>query len=88
MSRSYKKKSIIKNKPTFGKKLGNRKFRRKSKAKLKSGKTEELPLKKREIINDYDVCDWKFLITQKTDDLYVKFGHKPLRKGKKKKINK
>ena len=97
MSRSYKKQSIIKDKPASGKRLGNKKFRRKTKQKAKTIKSIDwdsiedpmlFPEDKSEVINDYDVCDWKSTITDKTDNYYIKLGLKPLRKGKKKKINK
>lgn len=64
MSRSVKKIGIYKDKPTFGKKLGNKKFRRKTKQKIKNSE-EELPIDKSEVINDYDVCDYKFFSKDK-----------------------
>ena len=64
MSRSYKKKPIIKDKPTSGKRLGNKKFRRKTKqlTKKKDVDFEEVLFleDKSEVINDYDVSDYKF----------------------------
>lgn len=65
MSRSKKKVGIYKSKATFGKKWGNRKFRRKSKQKAKKPDEDTMfPEDKSEVINDYDVCDWKWF----TDD--------------------
>lgn len=55
MSRSYKKRPVIKDK---GRKDYNKIFRRKERQRLKEGK--QLPIKTRELVNDWDVCDWKF----------------------------
>lgn len=60
MSRSYKKESIIKDKPTWGKNTGNKMFRRKSKEKTKLLLEDELPHDKSEVINDYSVSDYWF----------------------------
>lgn len=66
MSRSYKKKAIIKDSGLGFKTLGNRKFRRKSKQKVKLNDPDSvLPVDKSEVVNDYDVCDWKFEVTKK-----------------------
>ncbi len=58
MSRSYKKNAIIKDKNKLSQKLGNRKLRRKGK-RIESEET--MPSKKNEVINQYDVSDWKFV---------------------------
>lgn len=59
MSRSYKKHPIIKDKDKDFQKIGNRKFRRKSKQKNKLSDPDAiLPIDKSEVINDYDVTDW------------------------------
>ncbi len=59
MSRSVKKVPIIKDKNRFAQKLGNRKFRAVNKMRLKHGKEELLLNDKSEVIDDYDVSDWK-----------------------------
>lgn len=60
MSRSYKKNKIVKDKPTRGKRIGNKLFRRKSKLDVKSDK-EILLIDKSEVINDYDVSDYRMI---------------------------
>lgn len=80
MSRSYKKKAIIKDSGLGFKALGNRKLRRKSKQVTTlmkcTGKDCDhstcdyedpflLPYDKSEVVNDYNVCDWKFEVTKK-----------------------
>lgn len=60
MSRSYKK-DILKDKDRFSQKLGNRLFRRKSKSKLKLLDEDKLPHSKSEVVNDYNVSDYKFI---------------------------
>lgn len=66
MSRSVKKKAIIKDNSSGFKEIGNRKFRRKSKQKTKLNDPDViLPIDKSEVINDYSVCDWKFHVTKK-----------------------
>lgn len=67
MSRSYKKIPIIKDKPTEGKKQGNKSFRRKSKIKIKDERYDELPYDKSEVINDYDVSDYWFFANEVTE---------------------
>ncbi len=59
MSRSYKKQRITKDMDKFNKKLGNKKLRRITKQLIKSGDSEAVPNKKREVIQDYNVTDWK-----------------------------
>jgi hypothetical protein len=81
MSRSYKKERVVKDKSKSSQKQGSRNLRQKTKQKLKVKPLEEdliLPKDKSEVINDYDVTDWKF-----RDDDKKYFG-----KGKLKKINK
>jgi len=66
MSRSYKKKAIIKDSGLGFKALGNRKLRRKSRQKVKLNDPDSvLPIDKSEVVNDYNVCDWKFEVTKK-----------------------
>ena len=59
MSRSRKKVSSIVDHPKDAKKINNRKFRRRSKTAIVTDK--ELPIKNSEVMNDYDVSDYKFL---------------------------
>ena len=59
MSRSVRK-PVIKDKNKFSQKQGNKTFRGKTKQFIKMGKFEELPLDKSEIVNDYDVSDYKW----------------------------
>lgn len=62
MSRSYKKQPVLKDKNKGMQKIGNRKFRRKSKQKNKLNDPDAiLPIDKSEVINDYDVTDWKII---------------------------
>ena len=75
MSRSYKKVAIIKDNNSFSKKLANKKFRRKSKNIDLEKNSEKLPIKSNEVINQYDVCDYKFR-ANKNDDYYNKFKRK------------
>lgn len=68
MSRSYKKNKIVKDGGKSGKQVANRKFRKKVKNKLQNHIITEdtiLPINKSEVINDYDVCDWKLFLGQK-----------------------
>lgn len=61
MSRSIKK-PIIKDKNQYSQKLGNRKMRTKTKILLKMrGEDAALPIDKSELVNDYDVSDYKFI---------------------------
>jgi hypothetical protein len=56
MSRSRKKVPVVKDKgPEL--KFYNRKFRRKEKQALQEGK--DPPVRTSEVVNDWDVCDWK-----------------------------
>ncbi len=57
MSRSFKKHPVKKDKG-FKKSFYNRIFRRKEKQNLLKGK--EPPHSVSEVVDDYDVCDWKF----------------------------
>lgn len=62
MSRSVKKTGVYKDKATSGKRIGNKIFRRTSKQKVKRSIHDEdilLPEDKSELINDYDVVDWR-----------------------------
>lgn len=78
MSRSYKKKNIIKDKSRFAQKSGNRSMRRKIKQKAKKADEDTMfPEDKSEVINDYDVSDFKILDADK----YVG-------KGKRKRVTK
>ncbi len=97
MSRSFKKNKVVKDKPTFGKKLGNKKFRRKTKSLAKTIKLPKckgkncdhsncdyedtwlFPEDKSEVINDYDVSDYKIFLNEINSTLL---------KGKDKKLNK
>lgn len=75
MSRSVKKKPIIKDKPTSGKRIGSKKFRRKSKQKVKRIDEDTiLPEDKSEVINDYDVSDFKFHVNKKNCNKVNKKG--------------
>lgn len=61
MSRSYKKKSIIKDKNRGMQKAGSKGVRRVTKTKLKNVDPEKviLPEDPSEIINSYSVTDWR-----------------------------
>jgi len=61
MSRS-KKKPIITDVTKGKKKISHKKFRRKVKQDIQSDKLDELPLNEKEITNQYDVCDYKYII--------------------------
>lgn len=81
MSRSYKKERVVKDKSRSHQKQGSQSMRRTTKQKLKTRSHEDdllLPIDKSEVINDYNITDWKF-----RDDKKKWFG-----KGKDKKINK
>ena len=83
MSRSYKKNLVIKDHPKGAKKDNNKRFRRKVKSKLKGISDDTLlPLDKSEVMNDYDVSDYKFII-----DKNKPYSNKIL-KGKNKRLNK
>lgn len=77
MSRSFKHIRVIKDKSKFYQTLGDRIMRRIVKSKLKDI-TEDmiLPTKKNEIVNQYNITDWKAF-----DFKFTWFG-----KGKNKKI--
>ncbi len=66
MSRSYKA-PIIKDKNRFSQKQGNKTFRGKTKQFIKMGKFEELPLDKSEVVDDYNVSDWKWFSKDEED---------------------
>ena len=66
MSRSFKK-PIIKDNNSFCQKEGHRRFRGKTKQLIKQNKFEELPVTMSEVINDYDVCDYKIFSKRKSD---------------------
>lgn len=63
MSRSNKKYAIIKHKTNH--KWYNRLFRRINKQRIKNNKE---PRKMKEIINDWDVCDWIYNAEHDEDD--------------------
>lgn len=88
MSRSYKHKNILKDTNKGSKLIGSRKMRRKTKSKLSPRTIIDdeliLPEDKSEVINDYDVCDWKIYFDELSEDI-----RKQVIKGRKiKKINK
>lgn len=69
MSRSYKKQAIIKDPSnTQGKKFSNRKLRRKTKQAIHH-EDENMPLPD-ELINQYDICDFKIHYNKKEDGEY------------------
>jgi len=74
MSRS-KKKPIITDVTKEKKKISHKKFRRKVKQDIQADKLDELPLNEREITNQYDVCDYKYIIDKEN-----KFYNKSKRK--------
>lgn len=89
MSRSFKKNSIIKDMNKSAKVLGNKLMRKKLSKNINFEEDDLiLPIDKSEVVNDYDVTDYKFFIDQKTDEHYIEHGLKPLRKGKNKKLPK
>lgn len=65
MSRSYKKNQIYKDYNKGSKKLSHRKFRRKSKQIL--DEEDKLSFKQSEVMNPYDISDWKIICN---DDCY------------------
>jgi hypothetical protein len=68
MSRSRKKVAIVKDNSTGYKKIGNRKFRRKTKNKLHNVDEDTIfPEDKSEVTNDYDVCDYKWFTDNEID---------------------
>ena len=76
MSRSYKKQNIVKDKNRNAQKQGSKVLRSLTKSKIKSLPLDDiiLPEDKSEVVNDYNVTDWK---------------HKNKKgKGKKNKLNK
>lgn len=60
MARSYKKNKIYRDHNRFFFKLANRIIRHISKQKLKTEEDPILPIRKSEVINDYDVSDYSF----------------------------
>jgi len=66
MSRSVRK-PVIKDKNKFSQKQGNKTFRGKTKQFIKMGKFEELPLDKSEVVDDYNVSDWKWFSKDEED---------------------
>lgn len=69
MSRSYKKKKVLKDKSRSHQKLGNRIIRRRNKSKLRNVDEDTMfEEDKSEVVNDYNVTDWKFFIDD--DDTY------------------
>lgn len=63
MSRSYKKEPVIKDKNKKAQKQGSRNLRQKTKQKLKTKPFDEdlmIPITKSEVINDYNVSDYKW----------------------------
>jgi hypothetical protein len=57
------------------KKVSHRKFRKQVKQKIHENRLEELPEDQKEIVNQYDIVDWKFRATEE-DDYYEKFKRK------------
>lgn len=60
MSRSFKKFKIYRDHDRYYFKLANRIIRRITKSKLKTEEDPLLPIKKSEVVNDYDVSDYSF----------------------------
>ncbi len=59
MSRSTRK-PIVKDKNRYSQKLGNRRMRAKTRDMMKHEKFDNLPVDKSEVINDWDVSDWRW----------------------------
>jgi hypothetical protein len=74
MSRSRKKvSSFVDPSNTSGKRIGSRIMRRKTKELLKNDPDSELPKSKSEVINDYSVCDYRFILwDERGDETYKK----------------
>lgn len=66
MSRSRKKISVVKDQNTYAKRLGNKLFRAKVKDSVSKGK--ELPYDKSEVVNDWDIVDWKTYTNRNHND--------------------
>jgi len=58
MSRSYKKNGVLKHKDGYYQKLGNKIFRQKSKTGIRED--TELPYNKSEVVEDWNVSDWRY----------------------------
>lgn len=69
MSRSWKKVSVVKDQNTYAKRMGNKLFRAKTKDSL--SKNQELPYDKSEVVDDWDIVDYKQYIS-KQDKHYEK----------------
>ena len=61
MSRSYKKPII---KDSKGSKWYNKLFRRTNKQRVNSNREPKLM---KELVNDWDICDWRWFIVEKED---------------------
>lgn len=71
MSRSFKKNAVSKDPSnTEGKKIANRKLRRKVKQAIHN-EDDDMPLLD-EVMNQYDVCDYKIRFDKKSDGEYYK----------------
>ena len=61
MSRSKKKEPIIKDHPKNAKEMSKRKIRHKVKQILNKEESDELIPNERQLTNQYDISDWKFI---------------------------
>lgn len=76
MSKSYKKYGILKIGYPWAKTIANRKLRRRNKIRVQHGK---YPLMPKEVVNQYDIIDWKFIwerVTDKTAELKRRYFNK------------
>jgi len=74
MGKSYKK-PILTDTSKAAKKISHSKFRKRAKQKIQEHRFDELPEQEREVENQYNVCDSKFILT-KYDDHYEKSQRK------------
>ena len=72
MSRSYKKNVVYKDGGKKDKQLANRKIRRVNKIRVTQ---EDTPLQSKELVNPYDVCDYKCWVYEENED-YEKIKRK------------
>ena len=62
MARSYKKQVVVKDNSTYFKTLGDKRMRRKTKHAIL--KELDPPIDKSEVMQDYDVTDWRWHISK------------------------
>ena len=70
MGKSKKKNKIITDSCKAAKKLSHQRFRNKTKNKIRQGRFDELPEFEREVTNQYDIIDHRYIYDKDLEDFY------------------